>query len=158
MFGWLLLGLLMTGGSFFCTTLPELKAQVAGWVGVVFFGFGTVAAILPRLANPSPQFTVDEQGIQCHRWHQGTIPWSDIEQVTIGTVHSTRFLCVRLKDPRMYLSNLTGVKSALAKANKELGFGDLTFSFQGLKPGLNEVWNYILANHISKTPFATPKG
>ena len=42
------------------------------------------------------------------------------------------------------------MQSALTKANQELGFGHLTFGFQGLKPGLKEVWEYILAHHTDK--------
>jgi len=154
--GLLLLALGMTGVCYFCTTLDGMTPRVIGWVGVVFFGLGSLVSVLPRLANRSPQITVDEQGITRHRWKIGVIPWSDIEQVWIGSVHSARFLCVRLKEPRMYLHQLSATDNLLAKANHDLGFGDLTFGFQGLRPGLDEVWAYILAKHTSKTPFATP--
>jgi hypothetical protein len=150
MLGLMLLALVMTGVSYFCTTLPGIEPRLAGWVGVVFFGLGSLVAILPRLANRSAQITVDGQGILHHRWKIGTIPWTDIEQVWIGSVHSTRFLCVRLKAPQMYLHKLGAAQSAMVKVNQNMGFGELTIGFQGLKPGLNEVWDYILANHTDK--------
>ena|ERR1051326_4942081 len=155
MVGLLLLDLLMVAAAVFCTTLPELKAQLAGWAGLAFFGFGLV--ILGRqVFRQGPEIKVDGHGITHHRWALGTIPWSDIERVWIGSVHSARFICMKLRDPDMYLHKLPAVQKKLAAMNQNLGFGDLHLGFQGMKPGLDEVWAYILENQLAKTPFATP--
>jgi hypothetical protein len=140
------LGILMLGGSWFCTTLPELKAQLAGWAGLVLFGLCSVAIPL-KLLRSGPAVIVDESGIHDLRSSFGTIPWTDIASLWIGSVRSQRFLCIEVFDPNVYLSHLPVHKRLLAHANKSLGFPPITISFSTLSPGLDEVWSYIRTNH-----------
>ncbi|MBX7158583.1 MAG: hypothetical protein K1X66_09390 [Verrucomicrobiae bacterium] len=144
------LGILMLGVSWFCTTLPNLKAQIVGWTGSVFFGLCFIA-ILAQLFRSGPSVIVDEIGIHDLRSSTfGIIQWSDIVSLWIGSVSSARFLCVEVLDPSIYLLRLPSHKRLLAKTNPSLGFPLITISFSGLSPGLGEVWGYIQSSHPEK--------
>lgn len=143
------LGILMLGASWFSTTVPKLTAQIAGWAGLVFFG-SCFIGILTQLFRSGPSVIVDEIGIHDLRSSFGTIPWSDIVSLWIGSVSSARFLCVEVLDPSIYLLRLPSRKRLLAKTNPSLGFPLITISFSGLSPGLSEVWSYFQSNHPEK--------
>jgi hypothetical protein len=142
-----LLGLLgltcvLVGVSWFCTTLPDLVARVAGWIGVGFFGLGFIA-IPVMWFRTGPQIVINDEGIEDRRLKIGMIPWEDIRSLSLGSVNSTTFLCIEVIDPEKYLSRLPRWKRSLAKANTALGFPALTIGFSGLSPGVKEVWQYL---------------
>ena len=141
---------LMLGLSWFCTTIPGLKAQIAGWFGLVFFGFGFLL-IAAQLFRTDPLVVLDESGIHDVRSSCGEIPWSDVESLWIGEVKSQRFLCVEVWESETYLSRMPSHKRLLAEANHSLGFPPVTISWSGLSPGLDEVWSYVQTNHPEKT-------
>jgi hypothetical protein len=139
---------LLLAACWYCTTIPRLEAQVAGWVGLVFFGLCFVA-ILIQLFRGRPSVILDEAGIHDLRSF-GTIPWTDIISLRIGSVINQRFLCIEVRDPETYVSRLPARKRVIAQANPSLGFPPITISFSGLSPGLVEVWSYIQASHPEK--------
>jgi hypothetical protein len=139
----------MLGASWFCTTIPKLKAQIAGWTGLVLFGLCFIA-IMAQLFRSGPSIILDDSGIHDRRSSFGTIPWTDIVSLQIGSVRSQRFLCVEVVDPNTYLSRLPRHKRLLAQANLSLGFPAITIGFSGLSPGIDEVWSYVQANHPDK--------
>jgi hypothetical protein len=147
--GLFILAILMVGLSYFCTTLPNLKAQVAGWAGILFFGLGFIAFPV-LLFRSGPQVIIDEKGIEDRRSRMGMIPWEDVREVWVGSVHSTRFLCVEVTENGKYLSKLPKHQRMLAEANVALGFPPITICFSGLSPSLDEVLEYIQANHDTK--------
>jgi hypothetical protein len=139
----------MLGASWFCTTIPNLKAQIAGWVGLVFFGLCFIA-ILAQLFRSGPSVILDELGIHDLRSSFGTIQWADIVSLRIGSVRSQRFLCVEVRDASTYLSRLPIHKRLLAQANPSMGFPPITIGFAGLSPGLDEIWSHVQQNHPEK--------
>jgi hypothetical protein len=146
-----LLGLpcLMVGVSYFCTTLPDATARVIGWIGTAFFGLGFIA--LPVMFFRSgPQIMIGADGIHDRRLKIGVIAWEDIRSLSIGSVHSTKFLCIDVVDREKYVSRFPRWKRHLASANEALGFPPLTINFAGLRPGLKDVWTYLEAR--GKTP------
>jgi hypothetical protein len=138
----------LVAASWFCITIPSLKAQVAGWVGLVLFGLAFVAFLIP-LFRGRPAVILDEAGIH-DLGSFGTIPWTDIVSLRIGWVFNQRFLCVEVRDPGTYVSRLSAPKRLSAQANPSLGFPPITISFSGLSPGLGKVWSYIQTNHPEK--------
>ena len=142
LFGYLVLTCLMVGGSYFCTTLPGLKAQVAGWFGIAFFGLGFIAIPI-QFFRGGPQVLIDENGIHDRRLKIGAIRWEDIRSLSIGSINSAKSLCIEVVEPEKYLGQMPAWKRKLARANRALGFPPLTISFGGLSPGVDEVWGYL---------------
>ena len=151
LFGLLGLTCAMVGASYFCTTIPDLTAQVFGWIGVAFFGLGFIA--IPRqLLRAGPQVVINDEGIDDRRLKLGPIRWDDIRELSIGSVHGAKFLCIELVDRERYLSRLPAWKRRLGAASEALGFPPLTIGFSGLTPGLDEVWDYVRKRPPSTTP------
>lgn len=84
--GLLCLGVLMLGISWFCTTIPGFKAQIAGWVGLVFFGLCFVVIVV-QLFRAGPSVIVDESGIIALRSSNEMIEWDDVVSLWIGSVN-----------------------------------------------------------------------
>ena len=149
MLGLLLLAILMTAVSAWCTTLPQVRAQVFGWLGVAFFGFGMLV-IARQLFRRGPVVVLDGLSITDHRSPDGPLFWDQVLSMWVGAVHSSKFLCVELKDPDIFVSRWSAKRRALAKANAALGFPAITISFSGLSPGLDEVWSYLRSTQPTK--------
>jgi hypothetical protein len=149
---WKLLGLLglttiMVGASGICTQMPAGAAQIAGWFGVAFFGLGFV--IFPiALFRTSAQVVINEEGIEDRRSKMGVIRWVDIRFVTIGSVQSQKFLCIETADPEAYLCRLSKWKRRIMASNQFFGLPPFVIGFQGLSPGLDEVWKH-LTDHLA---------
>src|SRR5262249_19331718 len=86
------LGVLMTLAGWWCTNLPELKAKIAGYVGMPFFALATVMIVV-RLFQTRPHVILSPEGIEVRQWKIGLIPWTDIESVFIWKRKSQRILC-----------------------------------------------------------------
>ncbi len=142
--GLLALTCVMVGASYFCTTMADITARVAGWCGVGFFSLGFVAFPVTFFRS-GPQVVIGAEGIEDRRSKLGLMRWEDIRALSVGSVESTRFLCVDLFEPEKYLSRLPRWKRRLAAANEAMGFTPVTIGFAGLTPGIDEVWDYLQA-------------
>ncbi|MBN2716536.1 MAG: hypothetical protein JXX14_11835 [Deltaproteobacteria bacterium] len=136
------LGLLLIAGSVFCTMLPNWTAQIAGWVGAVFFSLCFIA-IPMRFFRKGPQVIIDENGIEDKRLKIGVIEWRHIDRISEGDIHGTKFLCLHLTDPEIYLQKLPTWKRRLTKSNNAVGFPEFSLSFVGLSPGYTEVRAFV---------------
>lgn len=146
---WKLIGLLGLCGalvalSAFAATLPGPKARIAGVAGVAFFGLGFVLVPI-RMGSLGPQFVVNDEGVVDYQSRIGLIAWEEIRALRIGSMNSSRFLCIELVAPDPVLARLPRWRQVLARTNRAMGFGDLTYSFYDLTPGLDEVWAHIRA-------------
>ena len=157
MLGLLLLAILLTAVSAWCTTLPEMRAQVAGWLGVAFFGLG-VFVIARQLFRRGPVIVIDSLSITDHRSSDGPLFWDQVRSMWVGSVRSSKFLCVELKDPELFVSRLSGRRRALVKTNSALGFPAITVSFTGLSPGIEEALTYLRATQPAKFAEADASG
>jgi hypothetical protein len=148
------MAVLLLGVCIYGTTLPIQKAQIFGWLGVAFFGL--VLILLPfQFFKDAPQIVLDEQGIDDRRSKGGLIRWQDIRAISVGRVKSTRFLCLKLVEPEQYLSRLSSWGRRLASANKSQGLSDVSMSFVGLSPSLDEVLAYIQTISAAKVLVTT---
>jgi hypothetical protein len=142
-----LLGLtfIMVASSYFCTTLPDLTARIAGWAGVCFFSLGFV--VLPKqFFKSGPQVVIDGRGIQDRRSNLGLIEWADMESLAAVELHSQKFLSVEVSDLNKYLKRLSGAGRIAAQANRALGFSEITIGFSGLSHSTDEVMHFIREN------------
>jgi hypothetical protein len=110
-----------------------------GWFGVVGFGYGSLVRA-KQLFNKGVVVSIDSQGILATQVARERILWSAVNSVSIGKVHSSRFLCVWLKDEAGYLRSLSTSKATLARMNRGGGFPAITIFFEGLTPGLDEAF------------------
>ncbi|MEX1096741.1 MAG: STM3941 family protein [Planctomycetales bacterium] len=147
--GVLVLCLLMIGGAYVLTTLDRVIPQIVGWLGIAFFGLCLPAWVIQIFRN-GPAVVLDQEGIHIARPPFGTILWDDIESVGTGSVESTRFLCVEVADPEAYLARLRPWQRSFQAANRKLGFSEISVSFAGLSPGLDEAWRYIAEHYPEK--------
>ena len=149
MLGLLLLAVLMTALSAWCTTQPQVRAQVFGWLGVAFFGFGMLV-LARQVLRRGPVIVLDNLSITDHRSADGPLFWDQIQSIWVGSVQSSKFLCLELKDPEALLSRWSAKRRAFAKANAALGFPAVTISFTGLSPGLEDVLIYLRSTQPTK--------
>ena len=149
MLGLLLLAILLTAVSAWCTTLPDMRAQVAGWLGIAFFGLG-VFVIARQLFRRGPVIVIDSLSITDHRSADGPLFWDQVRSMWVGSVRSSKFLCVELKDPDLFVSRLSARRRAVVKANAALGFPAITISFSGLSPGIEDALSYLRATQPAK--------
>ena len=121
------------------------KAQIAGWVTIVFFGFG-VAVLVWQLFKSGDEacIVIDEQGIVDKRTKVGVIPWSDVSRVWIGNIHSQKLLCVETHSKSQSLSEFA------TRSNAALGLPPIAIGFSGLNPGLDAAIDHIRAVQPSK--------
>ena len=137
----------MPNGSnvLFCTTLPDLEPRILGWIGVCFFSIGFI--VLPRqLFRPGPLVVIDDHGIEDRRTTLGLIDWADVVSLTVGHIRTQKFLCVEVADPQKYLNRFSAAGRIAAKANRGLGFPEITIAFSGLTHSTDQVTAFIREN------------
>ena len=143
--GLLALTCLMVAMCFFCTTLPDLEPRILGWIGVCFFSIGFI--VLPRqLFRPGPLVVIDDHGIEDRRTTLGLIDWADVVSLTVGHIRTQKFLCVEVADPQKYLNRFSAAGRIAAKANRGLGFPEITIAFSGLTHSTDQVTAFIREN------------
>ncbi len=141
---------LMIAASWFCTTMKDDEGKIIGWIGIVFFGAGTVI-IVSRLFRTGVVVLIDEEGIVDHRLSSEKIRWDDVYSVNIAAIKSTKFLCIDVRDADKFRERLSPVKRMMMKANASIGFPGATIALTELTPGIDDAWSYIASLHPEKT-------
>jgi hypothetical protein len=140
--GYALLGCLMTGASVFCVTVNSLKAQIAGWTGVVFFG-GAVLALIARMISFRPALVISDEGVCDTRWRVGTIPWCDIDEInaetlsTHGRTHS--FVGITLHNEDFYRRKMPIHARLPSFLNRCMGFSRFIINCKGLDREIDDI-------------------
>ncbi len=114
-----------------CVPDLSLKATVAGWVGVVFFGGFGNAALLPRFFQHGEVLHIDSHGIYDRRITDRPIPWSAIADITEMSIRRTTFFTVRLSQPLKGFVD-SGLKRRCQSLNGLFGFQAVNLSASGL--------------------------
>ena len=115
-----------------------------GWVTIAFFGAvflsaGTsmfrrkVVFVLDRNA-----FTDSGRGI--------VIPWNEVREVLVVNVRGQRFLSLAFKDREATLARASMLSRKLAELNERMGWGEWTFNFTAVSPGIDEALEFIRKN------------
>jgi hypothetical protein len=115
---------LLAACAYVLVVRPSLKADVAGAVGVVFFGVAVWVAAW-RLRRREAEMTISHEGF--HVAGGAPVAWSEVRSVGARTVTvrgiKREFLEVVLLDPAAYTARLSGLKAVVAKANAAAQFG-----------------------------------
>ena len=110
------LGLWMIGT--FGSDHPDgIKATIFGWLAILFFGACAIAALL-RMRDDGVVLRVDERGIWWKQMSAATIPWSEIDEVGVVTIHRQKMLGLAVRDPGRYRSKT--IQGRLSRANDAL--------------------------------------
>lgn len=106
---------------------PELLPYV-GWLSVIFFG-----AILPltakRFFNDDAQVAIGRAGIRVAQWSDTTIPWSEIQRVSVWSYQRQRHIILHLHRPKAFPER--GIAAKLSRANRMLTGGDIAITLVG---------------------------
>ncbi|MGA7614357.1 MAG: STM3941 family protein [Thermoanaerobaculia bacterium] len=140
------IGLALVGASWFLAQSADGPLDKAvGWFGVVFFGAALLLS-LKRMLEGGVAYVFDSGGIEIERGPVRRIPWSELQGYSVVSVRRNRFLAVTLRDPELFFATLSPGKRKLAAFNKRMGWGDWTFSFTGVSPGLDAAVDFIRQN------------
>jgi hypothetical protein len=123
-------------GAFGTPPSTSLKAAVAGWAGIGFFGLCSVV-LARRLFQAGVEIRIDANGIYWRRWSDQTIPWNAIARISTGEIRRQRFVCLFLIDPRAFPSQ--GIAGKLAGANAAMGFGDIALTATGTDTSFDDL-------------------
>jgi hypothetical protein len=140
--GLFVLNVAMVAMCVFCITLPQLKAQVAGWAGTLFFGSGLFVIPWAICRTSIPKIIMDDTGIHT-RSSIGIVDWQDITGFRIDSIKGTRFLSVFVQDVDKYLDRMPAFTRKLAEAHPSLGVSEIALNFAGLTPGLADACRYL---------------
>jgi hypothetical protein len=133
--GFVVAGLWLVG-AFGAPPSTTLKATLAGWGGIVFFGLCAIV-LARRLFQAGVEIRVDADGIYWRRWSDQTIPWNAIARISTGEIRRQRFVCLFLIDPHAFPSH--GIAGKLAGANAAMGFGDIALSATGTDASFDQL-------------------
>lgn len=92
-----------------------------GIASILFFSAAGLYGI-KKLFDKNIGLTIDDLGItdNSSAISIGLIKWSDISDIKIGQVMSTKFLLIHVKDPDSILQQVTGIKHKLMVGNLKM--------------------------------------
>ena len=127
---------------YWCTGIPTIKAQLAGWGGLVFFGAGLIIIPIQAVRQRGAVLTFSPTGVEDRRFGLGLVPWDEVVHVQVQSVRDQRFLCLYLRDEAPYLARMSWYKRMLATANRNMGFPLVSIGFIGLHGRIEDAERY----------------
>ncbi|MEI8212366.1 MAG: STM3941 family protein [Planctomycetota bacterium] len=143
--GLFLMNMAMVAMCAFCVTLPEWKPRIAGWVGIVFFGLCMIVLLRAFFSTSRPRIVMDDDGIHTGS-SIGTIAWEDIVAFRVDAVKGSKFISIFVDDKIKYLDRMPPLARKSAELHPQLGLSEITLSFAGLSPGLDDACYYLEEN------------
>lgn len=137
----------MLAGCVFCIALPEIRAKIAGALGLLFFGFSLYAITRAFFRTRIPKIVIDQIGIHSGSSF-GLVEWADVKQLRVDAIKGTKFVSIFVTTPEKYLARMNQLARKSAELQTHMGFSELTISFVGLSPGLDEALYYLKENGI----------
>lgn len=106
---------------------PELFPYF-GWFCAALFGIG-VPIILKRFFDHDVQVAIGAAGIRVSRWSEATIPWSEIQRVSVWKYQHQKHIILHLHRPEAFPGR--GIAAKLSGANRMLTGGDIAITLVG---------------------------
>jgi hypothetical protein len=113
------------------------------WFVTLFFGSCT-AVFVKQLFDARPRLIIDDDGIHDRTLGVGKIPWSEITGAYRRSISGNEFICLEVRNPEMWLQQLSPTKKSLANVNRALGFTQLNINLAGLPVDAAQVHELIL--------------
>jgi hypothetical protein len=122
---------------------PRL-AKAVGILGIIFFG-GTGIFAIKKLFDKSLGLIISEEGIfeNTNALSIGFISWDNITAIKIIQIKSTKILLIFVKNPQLYLDNVSGFKKFLMKSNHSMYGTPLSITSVTIKLKFNELEQII---------------
>lgn len=124
---------------------PEIASlnQIAGYVGIVFFGFCAVAFLRRFLADKGPVVTLSPEGIKDTRIAEEIIPWRAVREVFVWEYRNQKFVMLEI-DPEVERQlTLTKMVRMMRNMSERMGVTGLCVSASGLKTNFVELFTLI---------------
>jgi len=116
---------------------------VVGWMCITFFG--ACALVLAwQFLDRRPRLVFSELGVMDRTLGVGVIPWREIENAYVKSVCGHDFICLELRNPEMFVSQLGALRKTMQTANRKLGFTDISINLSGLPVRSESVLELIL--------------
>ena len=127
-------------------TSPGSFHEFIGYVGVAFFGLGTII-IAYGLATRGGKtiVTLLPEGIRDVRLSQDVIPWSAIRRISTYEIHKQKFMVINVDPAAEAGIAMTRMARLGREANRGLGIDGLCVGAQGLKIGYDELLHRTIA-------------
>ena len=100
----------------------------------------------PKYRDRALRIVADERGLEERRNSLGLVEWGDVVSLAIRETQRQKFLCIEVADVDKYLERLSRAGRIAAKANRSLGFSEITLTFAGLSHTSEEVLAFIEQN------------
>lgn len=148
--GLVLAGVAFVVGGVWMIQAGNLKAQIAGWVGVPFFGLATAVG-LKQMLNTSPRIVIDHHGVFDRTLGIGIVEWRDLTGVRVGEIRGQHFVCLELRNADAYLDRLPGWRRRLAQVNVDLGFTPFSLNLSGTGADADALAEAIRGELVKRT-------
>ena len=127
----------------------------AGLVAMVFFGVCALVGIR-KMFDSKPGLVFSKEGLLDHASgvSAGLVPWNEIVGVDVLKVQRTRFLVVKVVNPRKYVERGGKLKRLIHQANLNQFGSPIQISATTLKINFDELvklFNAYLANYGSRS-------
>jgi hypothetical protein len=122
-----------------------VKTQNAvGLVGVMI-GLLILVLTIDKFFDTTPLVIVDSTGIKDFRTKLDRIvPWEHVDRIWVTRYRYINVLCVLLRDRENYIPQMTRFERSRT-ADEWAVWGHMSFLFDNLSVGTNDVWDYISA-------------
>lgn len=99
-----------------------------GWACAAFFGLG-LPILTRRFFDQDVQLQIGQTGIRWSQWSDATIPWSEIDRVSVWSYRRQRHIILHLHRPKAFPGR--GIAARLARANRMVTGGDIGITLAG---------------------------
>lgn len=117
--------------------------RAIGVVGVLFFGFGTIAWLWRQLGSRGPVLTISPEGIRDTRIAPEVIPWPAIRRIFTWEYSGQRILVLDVDPAVERTLHLSTIARWTRGANRKLGADGLCIATHGLKINHDELFELV---------------
>lgn len=109
-------------------SLPPEAVPYFGWACATFFGIGLPISAR-RFFDHGVQLKIGQAGIRWSQWSDTTIPWNEINRVSVWSYQRQKHIILHLHRPEAFPGR--GIAARLARANRMLTGGDIGIAIAG---------------------------
>jgi len=118
---------------------------IIGVVSILFFGLCAIY-IIRKLPDDKPGLTIDNIGLidNSSGFSVGKIQWSDIENISVITIHRQKLILLYVKNPQEYIKReSSGFRRKLLQSNYSIYGTPLSITSNALKIKFEDLLNVL---------------